>query len=327
MDAFRFFRAVVKGDGRNEGVVQAEHRHKGKALKLVVYAENSHGGGGKAVKNDVHAEGHDGCNRGHDDGGNADSAHLADHCAVRPEAFEADRELRVFLHTEIKPRQRPKNLPSDSGPGGACNAKSGKAQQSKDENGVKHDIEYGPAELGDHRVFRPAGGLKKTLEADFGKKAERENENDAQVFNAILHDFFHIGLSAHVELYRAETQNQENEITDGLKKQAVPGGDICPLAVPGAKGPGHQGVDAHPETHGERDEQVLHREGHGYRRERVFTDAGYKNTVHHVIKGLHQHGYHYGNAHVQQQPFDRHYAHYIFLKSFVHNKLSFQGGI
>ena len=62
----------------------------------------------------------------------------------------------------------------------------------------------------------------------------------------------------------------------------------------------HHGIDTHANTRGKADQQILHREGHTQSSNRTVGNPGHIEAVHHIVKGLHQHGNNHGQSHGQQ---------------------------
>ena len=76
---------------------------------------------------------------------------------------------------------------------------------------------------------------------------------------------------------------------------------------------GEQGVHAHARAAGKGDAQRLERECERHGVHCVLTELCHKDAVHHVVERLKQHGYHHRHRHAEEQPADRHGAHFIFL--------------
>ena len=62
-------------------------------------------------------------------------------------------------------------------------------------------------------------------------------------------------------------------------------------------------------------------EGQGDGVQGVFTELSHENTVHNVVKGLHQHGNHDWDCHTQQQLIFGHDTHFVLrrtVRTFIH---------
>ncbi len=85
------------------------------------------------------------------------------------------------------------------------------------------------------------------------------------------------------------------------EEDAVLGGLIGPFLVLFAEALGQQGVDAHAGADADRDHDVLQGERQRNGGQGALADVGHENRVHHVVEGLHQHGYHHRDAQFDEQ--------------------------
>ena len=318
--------AVVIGDDGHHGVVQAEHRHENEALQLEINPEHRHGGGGEAVEDAVHAIGHQRADGGHDDGGHAHLQNRPDHPAHRTEAPEGEMDLGIFPEMEEHGGHGAAELAEHGGGGGAGHAHGGEAQQAEDQDGVHDDVDDGAGHLSDHGQLGPAGGLQQPLKIDGGEAEGADADADAQIGDGVLDDGGAAGLGAHKGAGGEHADEHKDHRGAQLQKQALPGGLVHHVLVVLAQRAGKQGVDAHAQAHGKGDHQVLHGKTQGDGGEGVLADLGHEDAVHHVVQGLHHHGKHHGQGHVQQQPVHRLGAHAVFgfgSGLFVHVDLPF----
>ena len=56
-------------------------------------------------------------------------------------------------------------------------------------------------------------------------------------------------------------------------------------------------IDPHPESDGDRIDEILHREYKRQRSHRIFTDLRHKKTVYNIIKRIYQHRNDHGESH------------------------------
>ena len=79
---------------------------------------------------------------------------------------------------------------------------------------------------------------------------------------------------------------------------------------------GKHRIETHAKTGGQRHHQVLHRECHAQRGQRIFADARNEHRVNDVIQRQHQHRSHHRQAHAPKQSAYGHHAHFVFLSIF-----------
>ena len=315
-DPFLVPGAEVIGHDGHESVVQPEHRHENKALKLEINTEYRGGGGGKSDQDAIHAVDHDGADGLHDDAGQAHEIDAPDNLPVRPEAPEAQRHLRIFPQAEQQRQQRSHDLSRYRGDGGARHLQPRKAQQPEDQDGVEDQVDDRADGLGDHGVDRAPGGLKQPLERDPEKQPRRHTAADGQILGAVAEDLLHAGLGAIEGPDQRRADSHEGQKAQRGQKDAVDGGAPGALKVFFSQRPGEQGVDAHAGARRHGDHQRLDRKGERDGGQGVFREHGDENAVHNVVKSLHQHGDHHGQGHIDQQPVDGHIAHFVPLRRF-----------
>ena len=166
--------------------------------------------------------------------------------------------------------------------------------------GSRNDVDNGTGTLGDHGVYRPAGGLKQTFTQDLHKNAQREDTANAGVGNTALHGFCHIGLHFVVGPGTEKAEEHEDSFSNQRQEDTVACGSVGLVPVPFAQRFGQQGVDTHTDANGKADLHILHRECQRKSGHRTFRHPGNVNTVHHIVECLNQHGDDHGDRHIQK---------------------------
>ena len=77
---------------------------------------------------------------------------------------------------------------------------------------------------------------------------------------------------------------------------------------------GKQGVHAYAGAGGKGDHEVLDGEDQRNGGEGVFADAGDKDAVYNIIQRLNEHGDDERQRHIEDELFDRHRTHFVFLR-------------
>ena len=151
--------AVVIGHDRNHTVVQAEHRHKDKAVEFEVDAKGGSRrllGGVVSDEDLVHAEGHHRADSHHHHGGQADGIDIAHDLPVRPEAPEPKVQIVVLPQVHIQSQTAAAELADNGGHSGTRHAHF----EHEDEDGIQHDVDNGAQPLGIHGEDGAAGALQ-----------------------------------------------------------------------------------------------------------------------------------------------------------------------
>ena len=159
--------------------------------------------------------------------------------------------------------------------------------------------------------------MQQPLAEDLQKGACHKQAADPGIGDAALYGGSHIGLHGVIGADTENAEKHEQSRDNGHHHQAVSGGFVHRLLVPLSQALAQQGVDTHAHTHGKADLQILNGEGQGQGRYRTVRDLGHINAVHHIIKGLHQHGKGHRQRHIGQQLSHRHGAHFVFLYDFL----------
>ena len=201
-------------------------------------------------------------------------------------------------------------------PGRAGNAHLREAEQAEDQDRVEDDIRDRTDQLRDHGIDRAAGRLKEALEGDLDENAERAQNADVQIRDAEIDDRLNIRLRVHICADAEQAGDEHEQIAQQRQQQAVDRDLIDALGVFLPQRARQQRVDADTEADSDGNDDVLQRERHGHRRERILADARDKDTVHDVVQRLHEHGDHHRDCHRQQELIFGHCAHFIFTKGF-----------
>ena len=223
-------------------------------------------------------------------------------------------QLNLGIELEIKaPHQRRgSELSDDCGNRRAGDAHGGGAKPAMNQDGIQDDVDDGTQALGDHGMDRPACGLEQPLAQHGHKHAQSQQAADFGINDAALHGFRHGGLHLIVGSDAERAEEHEQDGADHHQGDAVARGKVGGLLILFAQALAEQGVDAHADTHGEADLHILNGEGQGQGSHRALGNLRDIDAVHHVIKGLHQHGGNHGKAHIQQKLPLRHDAHFVF---------------
>ena len=322
VDTLRLLRTVVIGNDRHHAVIQTEHRHEHKALELEVNAEHGNRRGGIRDEDHVHDKARQRRDAAHDDRRDADGRDLPHKTSVRADVPQAQMHLRIFEVVERHGDDRAQALADHRRPGRAGNAHLREAEQAEDEDRVEDDVRDRTDQLRDHGIDRATGRLQETLEGDLDENAERAQNADVQVRDAVIDDRLNIRLRAHVSTDADQAGDEHEQIAQQRQQQAVDRDLIDALGVFLPQRTREQRIDADAEADSDGNDDVLQRERHGHRRERILADARDKDTVHDVVQRLHEHGDHHRHCHRQQQPIFGHRAHFIFAKGFLRHSVT-----
>ena len=322
MDTIWLLRAVVIGNDRHHAVIEAEHRHEHKALELEVDTEHGDRRGGIRNEDHVHDKARQRRDAAHDDRRDADGRDLPHEAAVRPDVPQAQVHLRIFEVVEHHGDDRADALPDHRCPGSAGDAELREAEQTEDQDRVEDNVRDRAGQLRDHGIDRAAGRLQEALEGDLNKNAERAQNADVQVRDAVIDDRLNIRLRAHVSTDTDQACDKHEQIAQPCKQQTVDRDLIDTLGVFLPQRAREQRIDADTEADSDGNDDVLPRESHRHRRERILADARDENAVHNVVQCLHEHGDHHRHCHRQQQPILGHRAHFIFTKGFLRHSVT-----
>ena len=311
-DPLRLPCAVVVADDGDHAVVHTEDGHEHEALQLEVDAEDGDSRGREGHQDLVHEEGHHAAHALHGDAGQADGVDAADGLGAGPEAPEADLDVGVLIEVEVQRHARAAELADDGGRGSAGGAGQGLAAVAEDEDGVENDIHDSAHQLADHTQMGAAGGSQRLLAHGLGKEAEAEHAAELQILDALPGNVHVRSLCVEVGFHAGEADDEEDGVAAQGQEDAVLGGLIGPFLVLFAEALGQQGVDAHAGADAHGDHDVLQRERQRNGGQGVFADMGHENRVHHVVEGLHQHGYHHRHAELDEQRVDVHGTHDVF---------------
>ena len=204
------------------------------------------------------------------------------------------------------------NLAENGSGRGAGDTHPGEAEEAEDHDRVKNDIDNGTCSLGDHTVEGAAGGLQEPLKSDLENRAEGHAQDDPQIDRAVLLHQGILDLRPDERTRTEQADQQEKDIGQDGKEKAVVGGFVRAVKPLLSQGLGQEGIDTDACTCRERDQHILHGEGQGDCRQGILREPRDKHTVHDIVKSLHQHGYHHGQRHGDDQFFYRHSAHLVF---------------
>ena len=173
-----------------------------------------------------------------------------------------------------------------------------------------------PRKRSDHCEGRAPGRLQQALEQNLAEDAERGDRDHADIVHAVADDLRILAHGLHERPCAEDAEQRGKRRPARGQQHAVERGAVDPLLIPFAQRTGEQRVHADGNAGGNTDHDVLHREGKADGRQRVVVRVGNardEGAVDHVIKRLHQHGKCHRQRHGQQQPADRHHAHFIFF--------------
>ena len=207
-------------------------------------------------------------------------------------------------------------------PGRAGNAHLREAEQAEDEDRVEDDIRDRTDQLRDHGIDRAAGRLQKALKRDLAEHTERAQHADIEICDAVLDNGLNVRLCAHIGTNADQAGDEHEQIAQQRQQQAVDRDLIDALGVFLPQRARQQRVDADTEADSDGNDDVLQRERHGHRRERILADARDKDTVHDVVQRLHEHGDHHRDCHRQQELIFGHCAHFVFTKGFLRHSVT-----
>ena len=181
--------AVVVSQNGDQAVVEPEDRHKEETLELEIYTEDGSRCRGESGKDHVHAVGHDGSDRHHQDGGHADSIDPADGVPVgMKDPFPAQMYVGVEFQIHEQAEQGCDALSQNSGVSGARDAEPWKSEETEDHDRVEDDIDDRPCSLTDHAQLCAAGGLKEPLKGQLEEETERESGHGREIGVPILNN-------------------------------------------------------------------------------------------------------------------------------------------
>lgn len=201
--------------------------------------------------------------------------------------------LRVFEVVEHHGDDRTDALTDHRRPSGAGDAQLREAEQTEDQDRIEDNVRDRAGQLRDHGIDRAAGRLQEALEGDLNKNAERAQNADVQVRDAVIDDRLNIRLRAHVSTDADQACDKHEQIAQPREQQTVDRDLIDTLGVFLPQRARQQRVDADAEANGNRDNDVLPRKSHRHRRECILADTRDENTVHDVVQCLHEHGNHH----------------------------------
>ena len=234
---------------------------------------------------------------------------------IEPHFFKVDADIGIVLLIEDDAQRRRNKLPDDGGVGGTPHAHGGQSQQAEDQDGVKDDIEDGADPLDIHGDEGLASALKHPLGGDFHKDADRTDADDGEILGAV---FRNDGGNAllHREKQPGTEQPEQRKHHAAADSQQQPdiGDGLGALAVFFAQTAGKQGVHAYAGAGGKGDHEVLDGEDKRNGGEGVFADAGDKDAVYNIIQCLNEHGDDERQRHIEDELFDRHRTHFVFLR-------------
>ena len=329
-DTLRPAGAVVIGGNGQPRVVNAEYRHEDEALELEIRAENglarlSQQGAGRriveAVEHQIEAVRHQGADCNHDHGGDADGEDSGDHPAVGPEAPQIQPHIGILLFVEEHGQKEGHNLTDDGRDCRARDAHARQAEPAENQDGIQNDVDHGAGSLGDHGVGGAAGGLQETLEENLSEDAEGGNRDHPDIAHAVGDGVRLRGQRAHIRFGAENAEKGAQKHPRKGEQQAVERGGIDLLLILLSQRAGEQRVDAHGDAAGNADHNILHRKGQRNGGQRIVVhvrNARDKNTVHHIVKRLYQHGQRHRQGHTEQQPPHRDDAHLVFLQTSAH---------
>lgn len=314
MDAAAVAGTVIVGDDGNNGIIEAEERHKEKAVELEVDAVDRRRGGAERQQDLIHEVGGDRADGGHQNGGEADGIDLADEGKIETDLFGIDTDIGIVLLIEDNTKHCGDQLTDDGSIGSAPDAHGRAAEEAEDHDGIEDDIDDGADALNEHGDEGLAGALQHPLGGDLHKDADGADADDGKILGAVFRDDGgNTLLHGEVEL-RAENpkQREYHGGADG-KQQADISDFLGGLAVFLAQSAGKQGIHTHAGAGGKGDHEVLNGEGQRNGGEGILADAGDEDAIDDIIKGLDEHGDDERQGHIKNELFDRHCPHFVFF--------------
>ena len=228
------------------------------------------------------------------------------------EALEMDLDIRVPLQIEKDRHPCAAELADDGGDRCAGGAGQCLAAVTEDEDRIQNDVDDCADQLADHAQVGAAGGRQQLFAHRLLKQTQTEHAADGQIPDALLGDLHILRLRIEIGSHAGQAEDQKDRKAAQCQKNAVFGGLVGALLIFLAQTLGQQGVDAHAGADAHGDHDVLQRERQRNGGQGALADVGHENRVHHVVEGLHQHGYHHRHAELDEQRIDVHRAHNVF---------------
>ena len=232
VDALLLPSTEVVGENRDESVVEAEDRHEEKALQLEVHTEYSGCRRGESGEDQVHAVGHDGTDRHHQNRWNTDIVDLTDDFLLRVKN-PGQRNVQLLVHMQVQEKSEDCGdaLTEYSRIGGTGYAEAWKAEETENHNRVEDDIQDSTGELRAHGKHGLTSRLQLALEGQLEEKSDREHADDAEVGVTRLDDFRNARLTLDKRFRHKDADEQEDDKVYDAQKESVICGIICTLKI------------------------------------------------------------------------------------------------
>ena len=232
---------------------------------------------------------------------------------MQPEFLPAKPQLRIPPLIEHQAHHRGSPLPDHRGDGRAGHSHLRKTRKAEDHDGIQNNIGYGADQLRNHGQHRIAGGLQHALKNDGQKNARTPGHGNGQIIHAVFQDAVRVlqiigNHQAHQTAGSENPHQHKQQAAAHFDHDSVPGSQPGFLRPPFPQPAAEEAVDPRSHTDAEGNHQHLKGKRQGDRGQAVGIEAGDKNTVHHVIKRLDQHGNHNRNADLGNQTLHLHGA-------------------
>ena len=214
MDALFLSGAIIIGDQRHHGIVQAKYGHKDKVLQLAVYAEYCGSCGGKSDEYLVEQEVQHRSNADHEDGWEPDAVDLPYHSPMGPDLFQVNTHVQVLFQIHDQAKNSRRDLPCHRGHSRSRHLHSGKAQQTKDQNGIQNDVDNGAEQLGHHGDPGTARCLKHPLKAELKKDTRRKGQTNGYIIRAVANNLLHIRKGQEISFGAGQSYNGKKNSAD-----------------------------------------------------------------------------------------------------------------
>ena len=219
----------------------------------------------------------------------------------------------IAREVEIEADGRADELTDNGGDRRTGDLQPREAEQAENEDGVENDVGGRAGDLRDHGEVRASRRLQQALIIHLEEQADRAADADGHIAAPVSDDLRVVRLKAEERSRkRPADEGEERKIAQREEQTDIRRAVRAHLILL-AQRAGEQRVHAHARAAGKGDAQRLERERERHGVHRVLTELCHKDAVHHVVKRLKQHGYHHRHRHAEEQPADRHGAHFIFL--------------
>ena len=210
----------------------------------------------------------------------------------------------------------------------SCDFQARSAEQSEDQDRIQNDVDHCAGQAADHRSDHVSGRLQDLFKYDLHIQKKRADADDLHIDRRLfinIASFF--GITGNKNTGKTYTDNQKYQIIEDSDPKSR-ARCLIGLGLPvRAETSCDQGVDPHTAADRKRDDQHLHRIDDGYRRQSVFAEFRYENTVYDIIERADSHRQDRRPGHTQKQRPDRKHAHLVFLRSFRLHSFRLRGRV